>query len=164
MNLLHAQYANTVKRYAGSGKSSMARPRRISVADVEYAAFRLAKELMEWDEPIPPFETRFPAKLESSINTPFQTYARKPLYRGIFGKAAALFYFMIKDHPFQNGNKRIAIATLLYFLHSNGWWIIVSNDALYEFAKEVAASKPVFKDTTLRAIENFLQTSKIRSR
>jgi len=138
----------------------MARPRRISVADVEYAAFRLAEELMAWDEPIPPFETRFPAKLESSINAPFQTYARKPLYRGVFGKAAALFYFMIKDHPFQNGNKRIAIATLLYFLYSNGWWISVSNDALYAFAKEVASSKPVLKDATLRMIENFLQTSK----
>ena len=65
----------------------MTRPRKINVADVEYAAFRLAKELMEWDEPIPPFETRFPEKLEGAINAPFQTYEGRSLYRGIFAKA-----------------------------------------------------------------------------
>lgn len=138
----------------------MARPKKITVADVEYAAFKLAKELMEWDEPIPPFETRFPEKLEGAINAPFQTFGGKSLYRGIFAKAAALFYFMIKDHPFQNGNKRIAVATLLYFLFSNGWWISVSNDALYEFARSVADSDPRSKDMTLRMIEGFLTAEK----
>jgi len=135
----------------------MARPRKITVADVEYAAFRLAKELMEWDEPIPPFETRFPAKLEGAIHAPFQTYDGRDLYKGVFGKAAALFYFIIKDHPFQNGNKRIAIATLLYFLYSNNWWLSVTNDALYEFAKGVAGSSPSAKGHTLRMIEAFLK-------
>lgn len=140
----------------------MARVRKINIADVEYAAFKLAKELMEWDEPIPPFETRFPEKLEGAINSPFQTYGGKDLYRGIFAKAAALFYFLIKDHPFQNGNKRIAVATLLYFLFSNGWWISVSNDVLYEFAKSVADSNPKFKDAILKMIEGFLVSSKRR--
>lgn len=138
----------------------MARPKKLGVADVEYAAFKLAKRMMEWDEPIPPFETRFPEKLEGAINAPFQTFAGESLYRGVFAKAAALFYFMIKDHPFQNGNKRIAVTTLLYFLFSNGWWVSVSNDTLYEFAKSVAKSDPLLKDAVLKMIEGFLKDAR----
>jgi death on curing protein len=137
----------------------MAAIKKISVADVEYVAHRLAKELMDWDEPIPDFETRFPEKLESAINTPFQTFDRKSLYKGLRGKAAALFYFMIKDHPFQNGNKRVAVTTLLYFLSSNGYWIMVDNDSLYDFAKSVAGSSPRLKDSVLRMIEGYLEVA-----
>ena len=137
----------------------MARIQKISVADVEYVAFKLAKQLMELDEPIPAFDTRFPEKLEGAINTPFQTFDKKSLYKGVLGKAAALLYLMIKDHPFQNGNKRIAIATVLYFLYSNGYWLTVSNDLIYEFAKSVAESNPKLKDSELKRIEAFLAQS-----
>ena len=44
----------------------------INLKEVEYTAFRLAKELMTFDEPIPDFGTRFPNVLESYIQTPFQ--------------------------------------------------------------------------------------------
>lgn len=142
----------------------MARPQKLSVADVEYVTFRLAKETMEWDEPIPAFETRFPEKLEGAINAPFLTFDKKALYRGVLGKAAALFYFMIKDHPFQNGNKRIAIATLLYFLYSNGWWLNVSNDALYEFAKSVANSSPTLRESVVVMIKGFLESSRSKQK
>ena len=66
---------------------------RVSLSDVEYIAFQLAKKFMEWSEPIPDFETRFPDKLESCIETPFQTFDRKSLYKGLVGKSAILFYF-----------------------------------------------------------------------
>lgn len=140
----------------------MRRIQKVSVLDVEYVAYRLAKELMEWDEPIPAFETRFPEKLESAIGAPFLTFDRKSLYRGIRGKAAALFYFMIKDHPFQNGNKRIAVATLLFFLYGNGYWLKVSNDSLYEFAKSVADSNPLLKDATLQMISGYLDSTLVK--
>ena len=55
--------------------------KRINLADVEYTAFQIAKKFMEWEEPIPDFETRFPDKLESCIETPFQTFDRKSLYK-----------------------------------------------------------------------------------
>ncbi|MEX2013095.1 MAG: type II toxin-antitoxin system death-on-curing family toxin [Candidatus Levyibacteriota bacterium] len=142
----------------------MTRIQKISVADVEYVAFQLAKALMEWDEPIPDFDTRFPEKLEGAINAPFQTFDRKSLYKGLLGKSAALFYLMIKDHPFQNGNKRIAIATLLYFLQSNGYWLSVTNDLLYEFAKSIAGSNPTLKDSELKRIEDFLNVSLVVQR
>jgi len=128
----------------------------LSVTEVEYVAFRLAKELMAWDEPIPDFSSRFPNILESSLAAPFQTFHKKPLYQGLLGKAAALFYFMIKNHPFQNGNKRIAMTTLFYFLYKNKKWLRVDNQELYNFAKWVALSNPRLKSPTLLAIEKFL--------
>ena len=132
---------------------------RINIADVEYVAFQLAKKFMEWSEPIPDFETRFPNKLESCIETPFQTFDRKSLYKGLIAKASILFYLMIKNHPFQNGNKRIAVTTLLFFLLQNGRWLHVSNDALYDFAKDVAKSNAEKKDSVLQGIENFIKNA-----
>lgn len=90
--------------------------KRINLADVEYVAFKLTQKLMKWNEPIPDFGTRFPYKLESCIETPFQTFERKSLYKGLIEKSSILFYLMVKNHPFQNGNKRIAVMTLMLFL------------------------------------------------
>jgi len=38
---------------------------------------------------------------------PFQKFSGKDLYPGLLSKAAMLFYLLIKDHPFQNGNKEL---------------------------------------------------------
>ncbi|MBU4274609.1 type II toxin-antitoxin system death-on-curing family toxin [Patescibacteria group bacterium] len=125
---------------------------------MEYTAFRLAKELMSFDEPIPDFATRFPHILESSIFAPFQKFEKKFLYKGLIGKAAILFYFIIKNHPFQNGNKRIAMTTLMVFLHKNKKWISVDQKEFYNFAVWVATSSPKFKDETVMAIVKFLKS------
>ncbi len=55
----------------------------ISLLDVERIAFRLAKELMVFNGPVPDFATRFPNALESCLLAPFQTFAKKPLYKGL---------------------------------------------------------------------------------
>ena len=130
----------------------------LSLAEVEYVAFRLAKTMMTWDEPIPHFGSRFPNILESCLLVPFQTYAQEIFYKGIIKKAAILFYLMIKNHPFQNGNKRIAMTTLFYFLYKNKKWLKVDNQELYNFAKWVAESNPKLKAETVSAIEKFLKT------
>ena len=131
---------------------------KLSIAEVEYTAFTLARELMTYDEPIPDFTTRFPNILESCLAVPFQTFERKPFYKGIIGKAAILFYLMIKNHPFQNGNKRIAMTTLFVFLHKNKKWLKVDNKELYNFAVWVAESNPRLKKNTVQAVETFLNT------
>ncbi|KKS05192.1 MAG: Death-on-curing family protein [Candidatus Nomurabacteria bacterium GW2011_GWA2_41_25] len=131
--------------------------KRINLADVEYIAFQLAKEFMEWNEPIPDFETRFPDKLESCIATPFQTFDRKSLYEGLIGKSAILFYLMVKNHPFQNGNKRIAVTTLLFFLVQNGKWLSTPNQDIYQFACKVAESKPEERHNIMNIINSFIE-------
>ncbi len=95
----------------------------LSIEEVEYIAFEMARQTMTWNERIPGFETRYPGRLESCLSVPFQTFDKKLLYKGLVKKAAVLFYLMIKNHPFENGNKRLAVATLLCFLMRNGKWL-----------------------------------------
>jgi prophage maintenance system killer protein len=92
---------------------------RITIKNVQYVAHILAQKTMQWSEPIPDFGTRYTDSLERSIEAPFQSFGGKQLYPGLIKKAAILFYLMIKNHPFQNGNKRIAMTTLFYFLYIN---------------------------------------------
>lgn len=130
----------------------------LTIAEVEYVAHSLAREMMTWDEPIPGFITRRPNILEGCLMAPFQAFGGKKLYKGLLGKAAILFYLMVKNHPFQNGNKRIAMTTMLYFLYRNKKWLEVDNQELYNFAKWVAESNPKLKEETVRATEKFIKT------
>ena len=131
--------------------------RTITALDVETIAFELARQMMSYNEPIPHFTSRFPGVLESCIMVPFQTFTRKPLYKGLLGKAAILFYLMIKNHPFQNGNKRIAMTTLFVFLYKNKKWLKVDNKELYNFTVWVAESPSRLKTDTVKAVETFLK-------
>jgi len=131
--------------------------KKLNVKEVEYIAFRLAKELLSFNEPIPGFSTRYPNVLESSLAAPFQTFTGKSLYSGLVAKAGILFYLMIKNHPFQNGNKRIAMTALFVFLHKNRKWLEVDTQELYNFTMWIAQSPPKFKKETLRAIQKFLK-------
>lgn len=132
--------------------------KELSIKEVEYIAFRLAKELMTFNEPIPNFSSRFVNKLESCLAVPFQRFGRKLLYRGLEEKAAILFYLMVKNHPFQNGNKRIAITTLFVFLCKNRRWLKVDNNELYHFAVWVAESNPKLKTETVSATRKFINS------
>lgn len=130
--------------------------RPLSVAEVELIAFDLAKNL-KWKEKIPEFQTRYPNVLESCLLTPFVSYGGNDLYPTFIDKAAVLFYLMNKNHPFQNGNKRIAVTTLLIFLLFNNMWIDVSHDELYNIAISVAEGERTDKDTMLSILRDFLK-------
>lgn len=129
----------------------------ITVKEVEYIAFRMAKELLSFNEPIPDFSSRFPNILESCLATPFQSFSGKSLYPGLISTASILFYLLIKNHPFQNGNKRIAMTTLFVFLHKNKKWIKVDTQELYNFTVWVAQSPRKVKEEVVKAIERFLR-------
>ena len=129
----------------------------ISLEEVEYIAFALAQAILSFNEPIPDFTTRFPNVLESCLAAPFQTFTKKSLYPGPVFKASVLFYLMVKNHPFQNGNKRIAMTTLFVFFQKNGKWIRVDAMELYNFTVWVAESPPLAKEETVNAIGKFLK-------
>lgn len=132
--------------------------KRITLLEVEYIAFRLAQETLSFNEPIPDFSTRFPNILESCMAVPFQTFSGKSLYPTLLSKAGMLFYLMIKNHPFLNGNKRIAMTTMFVFLFLNKKWIKVDAQKLYNFAVWVASSPAELKDETVKAVERFLRS------
>jgi death on curing protein len=129
----------------------------ISVKDVEQTAFYLARELMTFNEPIPDFSTRFPNVLESCLATPFHRFSKRPHYRGIIAKASILFYLMLKNPPFLNGNKRIAITTLLVFLDLNKKWLNVNLEKFYDLLVRVSASQPSEHNEMVVSIKKFLK-------
>jgi len=72
-------------------------------------------------------------------------------------QASILFYLLNKNHPFANGNKRIALTALLVFLFLNGKWLSVQGDELLEFTLDVASSEAREKDKTVGQIKAFIQ-------
>jgi len=131
---------------------------RITVKEVEFITFRLTKEYLTLNEPISDFSTRFPNILESCLAVPFQSFMKRTLYPDIISKAGILFYLMIKDHPFQNGNKRIAMTTLLVFLYKNKKWLRVDTQEFYNFTMWVTQSLPKFKEEVVNAIKKFIRS------
>lgn len=132
--------------------------KKLTVKEIEYIAFKLAKELLSFNEPIPDFSTRYPYILEGCLAAPLQTFGGKSLYSGLTEKAAALFYLMVKNHPFQNGNKRIAMTTLFVFLHKNNKWLRADTQELYNFTMWIAQSPPKFKEEAINATVKFLKS------
>lgn len=130
--------------------------KQISIVEVEYLAHKLAREHLTFNEPIPDFTSRFPNLLESCVLVPFQKFGGRVMYKGLIERAAILFYLMIKNHPFQNGNKRIAMTTLFVFLYKNKKWLKVDTKELYNFAVWVAQSNPKLKEETVSATKKFL--------
>lgn len=128
----------------------------LTLKEVEYLAFKLAREMLAFNEPIPDFSTRYPNILESCLATPFQSFGGRSLYSSLIAKAAILFYLMIKNHPFQNGNKRIALTALLVFLFKNKKWLKANPYEFYKFTVWIADSPPRAKEGTVKAIEDFL--------
>lgn len=126
--------------------------RRITEAHVEHLAFKTAREKLSAHEPIPDFSTRSPALLDSSLNAPFQTVGGKLAYPGLVQKGSALLYFLVKNHPFQNGNKRIGMMSLLAFLWLNGKWLDINNDMFYVLPIMVAQSHRDEKDKMVKFI------------
>jgi len=84
---------------------------------------------------------------KSSINQIAQTFDGTELYPTLQEKAANLLYYIVKNHSFVDGNKRIAAACFLYFLNKNKALInqenqtIVSNEALAALTLFIATSK-----------------------
>ncbi|MGI9461070.1 MAG: type II toxin-antitoxin system death-on-curing family toxin [Alphaproteobacteria bacterium] len=107
-------------------------------------------------EPIPDFSTRYDGKLESCLNTPFTSFGEVDVYPDLPAKASILFYLMVKNHPFQNGNKRIAVITLGYFLYKNQHILYIPDANLYQLATFVAASESEKKDYMMSILKGLI--------
>ena len=86
----------------------------------------------------------------------------EPVYPSIEAKAAHLLYFVIKNHPFADGNKRSGAFLFVDFLHRNGRLLdatgqpVINDIGLAALALLVAESDPKQKDTLIRLIMNML--------
>ncbi len=99
---------------------------------------------------------------KSSVATIYQTFEGADLYPSIEEKAANLLYFIVKNHSFSDGNKRIAAFIFLYFLEKNGLLFTesgkkrIADNALVALTLMIAVSKPEEKETMIKVIVNLI--------
>ncbi len=91
-----------------------------------------------------------------------QTFGGQDLYPSVEEKAANLLYFVIKDHPFVDGNKRIGSFLFLLFLGLNCEVLNFDDRALVALTLLIASSDPAQKDLLVRLVVNLLADDKGR--
>ena len=101
-------------------------------------------------------------KLNGIISQVYQNVFGQELYPSIEEKAAHLLYFLVKDHPFADGCKRIAATLFINFLYKSGHLYrnnkqIISNEALVAITILTAESNPNEMEIIVKLITNLLQ-------
>ncbi len=123
----------------------------ISLKLLEEVCHRLAVDLFDKErEPIATFAAGDLGKLDSSLNAPRAGFGEYEQYPTLQEKGAVLAYALIKNHPFPNGNKRIAVTTLMVFLRINSMRLAVSQETLVRFARRIARSDAADREHVLR--------------
>jgi prophage maintenance system killer protein len=96
--------------------------------------------------------------LHSSLAAIAQTFDGKDVYPGFEEKAANLLYFLVKNHSFVDGNKRIAAALFLWFMEKNGMLYtnegikLIADNALVAITLMIAESLPTDKELMVNLV------------
>lgn len=130
---------------------------QITAAFVEFVHDELVAKYWGFDQPVSSEEYRDHSLVDSAVNRPFQSYGGVEFYPGLFRKAAPLFHSLVCNHPFGNGNKRTAVISVDSFLTANGMFLALTNDQMYQLAKETASHN----ERGVRVDELLESTSKI---
>ncbi|MBI4973530.1 virulence RhuM family protein [Candidatus Roizmanbacteria bacterium] len=109
------------------------------------------------------FGQEYEDKFKAILGNIRQTFGGKELYPSLEEKAAHLLYFVIKDHSFVDGNKRIGSFLFIYFLDRNNYLYKqnrekkINDNALTALSLLIAISNPKEKDTMIKIITNLLR-------
>lgn len=93
---------------------------------------------------------REPTLLESAVAAPQATFGGESPYRDLVEVAAAYLFYLCKNHPFIDGNKRTALGACIVFLRLNGVKTAADSDAWEALTLAVASSEIDRDDTTRR--------------
>jgi prophage maintenance system killer protein len=102
------------------------------------------------------------SSLPGSLGAVMQSFGDKDVYPSKEEKAAHLLYFLVKNHSFVDGNKRIAAALFLWFLEKNGLMFRedgtrrIAENALVAITLMIAESKPVEKQTICQLVTHLI--------
>ena len=86
--------------------------------------------------------------LDSAIEQPKTTYEGEYLHDSLIKMAAAYGYHLCNNHPFMDGNKRIALVTMDIFLQRNGYEIVASEKKTYKIMMQLSSGKLPKQDLT----------------
>ena len=102
---------------------------------------------------------------KSSLETIYQTFDTSDLYPSLEEKAANLLYFVVKNHSFSDGNKRIAAGLFIYFLDMNQKLYNelgnkrIGDNALVAITIMIAESKSDEKDMMIKLVVNLINNN-----
>ena len=161
-------YTKTLSLLEGYDKSSIedfkgrTSEYKLTYDEVKNVLAQLKKTLIKRGEATQLFANEKDNELSGIIGNLYQTFGGEELYPSIEDKATHLLYFIIKDHPFNDGNKRSASFLFIYFLDKcdylykkNGEKKINEN-ALTTLTLLVASSNPKEKDLLIKLIKHLL--------
>lgn len=177
-NELDAGEANgvleVISRYAGSFKTleeyddgkidlrfmnRAKKGRELTVAACEQAISQLKRSVKGSDL----FGKKRGKMFDGSLSSIFQSFGGEELYPSVPEKAANLLYFIIKDHPFYDGNKRIGSLLFILFLTLNDYHLTsagetkISDRALTAIALLIAESEPKEKELIVSLVCKLLE-------
>ena len=142
--------------FMGTGKR---RQKELTIAMCEEAVANLRKSIGGSDL----FGKKRNDSFDGSLNSIFQSFDGKELYPSVPEKAANLLYFVIKDHPFYDGNKRIGALLFILFLTLNDCHLTekgetkISDRALTAIALLIAESEPKEKSLIVSLVCKLLE-------
>ncbi len=126
------------------------------------AVDELKRELAKKGEASNIFGVQKADEFEGIIKNIYQTFGGRDLLASPQEKAANLIYYIIKDHPFSDGNKRIGSFIFILFLskcrllYKSSGELRINDNALVALALFVAQSEPKQKDMVVNLITNLL--------
>ncbi|TYR31266.1 Fic/DOC family protein [Sphingobacterium phlebotomi] len=136
----------------------------INYAEAKIAITELKKQLIEKKEATALFGNEKDSSFEGTLQSVVQTFTGQYLYSSIEEQAAHLLYFIIKNHPFTDGNKRIGAFMFVWFLEKNkhrfkrDGEIKINDNALVTLALLVAQSDPQEKELMVKLITQLINS------
>ncbi len=133
-----------------------------TVQEARQSLAQLKRDLLQKGEATDLFAKERGDGLAALLGNLDQSVFGEPAYPSVESKAAHLLYFVIKNHPFADGNKRSGAFLFVDFLHRNGRLFdatgvpVINDIGLAALALLVAESDPAHKDTLIRLVMNML--------
>ncbi len=165
---LLAGYAKTLSLLEQYDKDKLKKPKGrkaiffLGYEDCKKIIRQIKNELIQKKESSNLFGSETDKGFERIVKNLYQTFGGKELYKTIEEKAAHLLYLTIKDHPFTDGNKRIASFLFVYFLDKNDYLYRengeskINDNALVALALLIAESNPKEKNILIKIIANLI--------
>lgn len=138
-----------------------------TVQEARQSLAQLKRDLIQKGEATDLFAKERGDGLAALLGNLDQSVFGEPAYPSVESKAAHLLYFVIKNHPFADGNKRGGAFLFVDFLHRNGRLFdaagvpVINDIGLASLALLVAESDPAHKDTLIRLVMNMLASGPI---
>jgi len=138
-------------------------PEALGLVEAQRAIETLRADLARWGEATALFGQDNRQALAGILGAIKQTFDSQPLYPTAQLRAAHLLYFVIKDHPFADGNKRIGTLLFLEFLRRNQLLLLadgqprIADNGMAALALLIAESAPQQKDLMIRLVIALLE-------